>query len=51
MPVQESVVSGETYYQSITEAALIRKRSFELGYRLTGAARWAEGNPNTRRSP
>ena len=36
--VRQGVVSGETHYKAILEAARVRKRNFDRGYRLTGAA-------------
>ena len=35
-------VSGEIHYKTILEAARIRKRSFERGFRLASALRWTE---------
>ena len=37
--VREGVVSGETHYKAVLEAARIRKRSFERGTQLTDTVR------------
>ena len=39
--VREGVVSGETHYKAILEAARVRKRSFERGSRLADVVRSA----------
>ena len=43
--VREETVLGETHYKAILQVARVRKKSFERGYRLAGAARWYEGDP------
>ena len=43
--VREGVVPGETHYKAILDAARVRVRRFDRGYRLAGAAGWVEEDP------
>ena len=40
--VRQGVVSGEAHYKAVMEAARVRKRSFDRGYRLAAADRASE---------
>ena len=43
--VREQVVPGEAHYRAVLEAARIRGRAFDRGYRLADVVRWTEGDP------
>ena len=43
--VREQVVPGEVHYKAILEAARVRRRSYQRGYRTGGVVRWHEGEP------
>ena len=40
--VREEPLSGEIHYKAVLEAAKVRKRSYQRGYRLAGTVRWCE---------
>ena len=39
------MVSGETHYKAVVEAARVRQRSFDSSYRIADVARWPEEDP------
>lgn len=43
--VRQGVVSGETHYKAVLEAARVRKRSFDRSCRLAAAGEWVEEDP------
>ena len=43
--VRDQVVSGEAHYKAVLEAARVRQRSYQRGYRTGGSVRWHEGEP------
>jgi hypothetical protein len=43
--VRDQVVSGEAHYKVVLEAARVRQRSYQRGYRTGGSVRWHEGEP------
>ena len=49
--VRELVLSGETHYKAVLDAARVRKQAFSRGYRLSGIAQWHEGDPKPGDAP
>ena len=43
--VREGMVPGESHYKAILEAARVRRRSYQRGYRHAGHAGGLEGDP------
>ena len=48
--VREGVVPGETHYKAVLDAARVRARNYQRGYRHSGDAGALEGNPKLRDS-
>ena len=44
-------VSGEAHYKAILDAAWVRERSYQRGYRTGGSVRWHEGEPRPGNPP
>jgi hypothetical protein len=49
--VREQDVSGEAHYKAILDAAWVRERSYQRGYRTGGSIRWHEGEPRPGNPP